>query len=489
MQRIAHILRQLQWKLTFSYALITIVAVILIELLTIVLVFGYFFFNQSSVLASSVQAQATQAVPYFVHTPPDRAVVTKWLQITSKATPGSSSLSQRGFLCVVDGQGRVVAALGKDAPPVDNALQSHIPAAAAAPLQAILQGKRAVFTLQDTNGMLLIVAPIQEEQQQPVGALVTETPPLSAADAIASPGRLVPIALLNGLLLTILVGIMSCIFGFWTARGFTRRFKSLSSAADHWSRGDFSVLAQDTSKDEVGQLFRRLNLMAEQLQRHLQALQQLAILEERNRLARDLHDSVKQQLFSVLMQVGTLRVLMKRDGEKAQQRLNQMEGTLQNAQQELTTLIHELRPAALHGRALDVAIRELVAQWQSQTSIATEVEVAGMCNPSPMVEDALFRLTQEALSNVARHSHATKVCITLRCEGEMVTLLLSDNGQGCAVAVAEGRGVGLSSMQERVQALNGTITFLSEVGKGTLIRVHCPMHAGLALTVPELHQE
>jgi NarL family two-component system sensor histidine kinase LiaS len=469
MKHTPHFLRQLQWKLTLSYTFITTGAVLLIEVLTIAIVLSYFLFNQSSILETSLETQARQAIPYFVHTPPDRAVLTKWLHITTLATPVNPD-----FLCIVDTSGQVLSTIGKDAPMLDSRLQSQVSPTIAIQVQKILRGEHAVVTIPVKQNVVLIIAPIQEGQQRPVGALVTQTAPLNLLDAISTSGRLLPIAGINILLLTILIGITGATFGFFTARGFTRRFKRLSLAADHWSHGDFSILVEDESKDEVGQLARRLNLMAEQLQRLLRTQQQLATLEERNRLARDLHDSVKQQIFSVAMQIGTLRVLLTRDGEKALQRLNEMENTIRSAQQELTALIRELRPAALNGKDLKEALQELATRWSNQTWIAASVVVEGASELAPIVEDALFRLLQEALSNVARHSNATEVQINLSCTTENVTLLLSDNGQGFDVAKAEGRGVGLLSMRERVQALGGTIQIESKAGQGTQIRISCP---------------
>ncbi|SRR5258706_9718153 len=113
--------------------------------------------------------------------------------------------------------------------------------------------------------------------------------------------------------------------GYLTARGLTRRLKGLSVAADRWSRGDFSAITHDTSEDELGQTTRQLNTMAEQLQNLFLARQKIATLEERNRLARDLHDSVKQQIFAASMQIGAMRVLLRRDVDAAEVRLNEDE--------------------------------------------------------------------------------------------------------------------------------------------------------------------
>src|SRR5207245_9302396 len=115
--------------------------------------------------------------------------------------------------------------------------------------------------------------------------------------------------------------------------------------------------------------------MAEHLQNLLQARQKLATLEERNRLARDLHDSVKQQVFAVAMQIGATRLLIQRDTAAAEVRLNEAQKLVRQAQQELTSLIRELRPVALEEKGLVIALRELVAQWALQADIAAHVHV------------------------------------------------------------------------------------------------------------------
>ena len=120
---------------------------------------------------------------------------------------------------------------------------------------------------------------------------------------------------------------------------------------------------------------RQLNRMAEQLRNLLQARQKLATLEERNRLARDLHDSVKQQVFAISMQIGATRVLLKRDVAAAEVRLNEADKLVRQAQQELTSLIRELRPVALEGKGLVTALRELATSWAQQTDIVANLRV------------------------------------------------------------------------------------------------------------------
>jgi signal transduction histidine kinase len=230
----------------------------------------------------------------------------------------------------------------------------------------------------------------------------------------------------------------------------------------------------------------------------LRTRQQLATMEERNRLARDLHDSVKQQIFSVAMQLGTLRILLTRNTEKAQLRLAEIERTVKLAQQELTALIHELHPIALEDRSLVQALQDLATRWTQQTWISVQVELAhnesdqdGQSETLPAdVEDALFRIAQEALSNVARHSNATQVSVKLGCTMDAVSLTISDNGRGFSATrdeLAARSGLGLRSMQERLEAIGGSFEIQSSEGAGTRVLVCCPLRSavGAVHDIPE----
>jgi NarL family two-component system sensor histidine kinase LiaS len=205
----------------------------------------------------------------------------------------------------------------------------------------------------------------------------------------------------------------------------------------------------------------------------LEARQKLATLEERNRLARDLHDSVKQQIFAVSMQIGATKVLLRRDVDAAEGRLNEAEKLVHQAQQELTSLIRELRPVALEGKGLVVALRELATEWAEQTNIVANVRVEGAQTLPQNVEEGLFRVAQEALANVSRHSKATLVQMILKITDETVTLSIVDNGQGFDTARQGYMGVGLLSMHERMKALGGDVQVESTPGKGTRVVAFC----------------
>jgi NarL family two-component system sensor histidine kinase LiaS len=374
---------------------------------------------------------------------------------------------------VVNTQGQVLASVGSHAVPVNTSIQSQLSPQSRVNLQVVLHDSKGTTSKvnQDADGVLVAEAPIVSRAGSLQGVLILKT---AKPDILQLLGDFLQLILVTGIIVTIIAAIAGTVFGYLTARGITRRLKRLSSAADRWGSGDFSAFAHDTSQDELGQMSRQLNNMAEQLQNLLHARQELATLEERNRLARDLHDSVKQQIFAVVMQIGATKILLKRDVNAAEVRLNEAEKLVKQAQQELTSLIRELRPAALEGKGLIAALRELTTGWAQQTDIVANLRVEGTHTLSLAVEEALFRIAQEALSNVARHSKATLVQMLLTTTEDTVTLSVIDNGQGFDATRQGSSGVGLLSMRERMKVLGGDVQVESTPGKGTRIVAHCP---------------
>jgi NarL family two-component system sensor histidine kinase LiaS len=278
--------------------------------------------------------------------------------------------------------------------------------------------------------------------------------------------------------------VVGAVFGFITARGLTRRLRNLVQAANAWSEGDFTATAQDRSGDELGQLAQQLNRMAEELRNLLHVRQELATVDERNRLARELHDSVKQQLFATAMQVGAARALLERNDPTADERLADAERLAHAAQQELTMIIHELRPAALESKGLAAALRDYVDDWARHSGIAAHVSYQGQRELPLLLEQTLFRVAQEALANVARHSGASRVDIRVQWDPHTVTLTVADNGQGFSMEARPKTGVGLKSMQERLESLGGTFTLASAPEQGTTVTAQLatdgiPMHNGI----------
>jgi signal transduction histidine kinase len=202
-------------------------------------------------------------------------------------------------------------------------------------------------------------------------------------------------------------------------------------------------------------------------------VQALAVAEERNRLARDLHDSAKQQAFALSAQLDAVQSLIGRDQSAAERHLDQAVQLADTLRQELAALILDLRPPALGNLSLAEAVRQYAAEWSQQSMITANVRVQGQRALPPEVERTLFRVAQEALANVARHSQAQTVTVGLGYTEDGVALTIHDDGQGFATDRIAA-GVGLHSMRERAATLpDGRLTLDTAPGRGTRVTVQC----------------
>lgn len=286
---------------------------------------------------------------------------------------------------------------------------------------------------------------------------------------------LIGITLMTGSAAAITVATIpfGLLFGFITARILlTERLQRLAYVAESYSRGDFSLKPTDRSKDELGQLGGKLLVMGEQLENLLETRQELAGVEERNRLARDLHDTVKQQLFAMQMQLGAAEALIDYNPTAAKGHLQQANSLSRQTQQELKTLIDELRPASLENKGLADSVRDYAKVWSDRSLIAVEVGVSGEREIPLAREQALYRILQEALANVAKHSDATRVAVQLSYTNTSVALIIQDNGAGFDTKVRS-KGFGLQSMRQRAEEMGGIFSIESGA-TGTTIQVRIP---------------
>lgn len=199
----------------------------------------------------------------------------------------------------------------------------------------------------------------------------------------------------------------------------------------------------------------------------------LAIIEERNRLARDLHDSAKQKAFAALAQLGTAKGLIQRNVRAAEKHMSEAENLVHDVIQELTFLIQEMYPMALQEKGLVTTLREYIFEWENRTDIQINL-VAENEKQLPLdLEQALYRITQETLANVARHSRASHVTVNLIYQPENVTLTISDNGIGFDMA-QKPKGIGLRSIRERAERIGGETVITSVPGNGTHIEIRIP---------------
>lgn len=266
--------------------------------------------------------------------------------------------------------------------------------------------------------------------------------------------------------------------GMLISHNLTRRLHRIAQATQKWSQGDFQSTIHDYTHDELGQLSKDLNNMAEQLQMLLLTRGKLAIMEERTRLKRDLHDAVKQHLFAVQMQLSAGRVLFQKDATSSYHHLIEAEKLAVLAQQELATLIEALRPVALTDKNLIVALEEFCHAWSQRSTIMLSVHTEQIPPLTSAIEQAIFRVTQEALSNIARHSEAHNVSLELLATPGAITLNITDDGHGfnSSTVHAKKHSIGLQSMRERIEAIYGLFA-IESTACGTSIKVRIPVAA------------
>jgi NarL family two-component system sensor histidine kinase LiaS len=208
--------------------------------------------------------------------------------------------------------------------------------------------------------------------------------------------------------------------------------------------------------------------MAGQLQQLMETRRELVIVDERNRLARELHDSAKQQAFAAAAQISAARKLMPQDPEAAEARIIEAERLIDDLRKELTSLIQELRPAALEGKGLSSAVSNYAEDWSRQNGIELQLNTQHE-RPLPLdVEQMVFRIIQEALANVARHSQASCVEVELVYTKLDITCTITDDGLGFDPEMKR-VGFGIRSMQERANALGTNLRLESMPGDGTHI--------------------
>ncbi|MBN1658132.1 MAG: GAF domain-containing protein [Anaerolineae bacterium] len=201
--------------------------------------------------------------------------------------------------------------------------------------------------------------------------------------------------------------------------------------------------------------------------------QQLAIMKERNRLARDLHDSVTQALYGIsLYAEAATRQLSRGALDLTAHHLNDIRTTAQESLREMRLLIFELRLPVLKSEGLAAAIQTRLEAVEVRVGLDTNFRYDGYGHLAPNVEDGLYRIAQEALNNALKHAQARTVSVQLQHEGHTATLEIADDGLGFdPAAVAEHGGFGLQTMEERATRLGGRLTIESTPGSGTRVRV------------------
>ena len=204
--------------------------------------------------------------------------------------------------------------------------------------------------------------------------------------------------------------------------------------------------------------------------------QHLGVIEERQRLARDLHDSVTQSIYSVtLFAEVSRRMTFENNLEQVREYLDELRETAQQALKELRLLVYELRPSLLEEEGLLGALQQRLNTVEQRAGVQSDLRVPDDILIPKNFETELYHIAQEALNNSLKHSGATHVVVELQAVDGEIYMNISDNGTGFEVGqLQQVQGVGMTSMQERAQKLNGQLSIDSATNTGTTISVRIP---------------
>jgi signal transduction histidine kinase len=230
------------------------------------------------------------------------------------------------------------------------------------------------------------------------------------------------------------------------------------------------------TKEDVSVLHTAADILAGAIEnaRLYQRSQEAAVLEERNRLARELHDSVTQQLFSMTLTSQAARAQLEKNPPRAAAQLERLQETSAAALAEMRALIFQLRPPALSDQGLIPGLQQHIAALSRREGLRIELSASGDERMARGYEQALYRIVQEALNNVVKHAQATHVRVLLEFKPEQLHIRVIDNGQGFdphAQHAGADRQFGLISMRERAAEIGGTMELQSAPGQGTEVIV------------------
>ncbi|ANS75736.1 histidine kinase [Paenibacillus yonginensis] len=300
-------------------------------------------------------------------------------------------------------------------------------------------------------------------------------------------------AVVAGLTLAVVLVVVGAAYGFYDVYRIKRRLDLLRSSLLQWEKGNLSRTVPKLGEDEVGQLSEQLERLGKRWEEQVTSLQRLstnnaqlaeqarvsAIVEERQRLARELHDAVSQQLFAISMTATAVGRTLEKDFDKAQRQVELIEEMASVAQSEMRALLLHLRPVYLEGKELTQGVEELVRELKTKVPMDIVLEMDRDLSLVKGIENHLFRIIQEAMSNTLRHAKAERMEIRIFKRGDAVRVILRDNGVGFELDDAKQASYGLSNMQERVREIGGSIQFITAPGKGTRIEITVPLLTGI----------
>jgi signal transduction histidine kinase len=374
---------------------------------------------------------------------------------------------------------RYILILDKNDQPLVSTFGNALPAGLLQANQPSPEEPYRLFAFNSPEGWVLDAAvPIFDGRAGMMRVGFSETSITRTVNAVTS-------QLLLATLLVSTIGILSSIFLTWVL---TRPILALARAAQMVGRGNFDQYVERWADDEIGELTEAFNQMTADLRLAAEARRERERLraemvekvisaqeDERRRIARDLHDQTSQALVSLIVQLKLVESA--RNKASRLQAITDLREQLRATLNDVRRMAYDLRPGVLDDLGLTQAIQWFADQCRKNNGVEIKTRIDAACDSlPPHAATAVYRVAQEALSNVVKHSRATQAWITLRNTSETYCLEIRDNGAGFRVdsGSAHTEGLGLFGMRERIQLLGGTFELETELGQGTIVRAILP---------------
>ncbi len=235
-----------------------------------------------------------------------------------------------------------------------------------------------------------------------------------------------------------------------------------------------ALLAERQSRAQLEMVHEELGRTHQQLRHYALRIEDQATLQERNRIAREIHDGLGHTLAAQTIQINNALLYWQSDPEKLLLFLNQAKQLGAEAMLEIRRSLLVLRSTPLQGQSLEIAIHKLMTEFHQNTQIEPSYQVILARNLTTEVNTTLYRILQEALTNIYKHAQASEVVVQLKENSEMLQLSIHDNGQGFN-PMQNTTGFGLKGLRERAAALGGQLRISSQPGKGCSIDVLLPL--------------
>ncbi len=296
------------------------------------------------------------------------------------------------------------------------------------------------------------------------------------------------------LLMSSIIVILSLVFTWIIQYALFRREKKLSEELYRLNNGNYKEPIELTETNNIFQFFEHSVAVKDELDkvrekmlglsRDVQELSSMPHLigtetkeeileQERHRIARELHDSVSQQLFAAMMMLSALNEKRESFPPELQKSIQLIESIVNESQSEMRALLLHLRPVKLEGKTLRKGIEQLLTELRTKVQLNIKSEIMPI-DTIPGIEDHLFRIVQEILSNTLRHAKAKSLEVYLLQNEQEITLRVFDDGVGFDTSVKKSGSYGLMNIRERVSGLGGICKIISFPKQGTIVDIRIP---------------